>query len=178
MKRPLQEQKRRPGRKVSPVRRLGFAEELELDLWLSNGRCMAAIADLVEERCSLARLKSSVPAVQERTRQASEEVKGAVEALRRAAELLRDEEGEKLCPSNEVFALVSFDKELTWYLYLAGDAVFSFKSISDGACGVTLSDLAGSFLIRHLSNFRERYDAFLDGYFLPPRNGASRPGNY
>lgn len=164
MKRPLQEQKGKLGRRVSPVRRLGFAEELGLEMWFGQYRLLAAAAELIAEECAVSCHGSKCPAVQERTRQAGEKVLEAVEALRRAAELLWDEEAEKLFPGRDVFVMVNLNAEQAWGLYLADR---SFQPSGFLARGLqsdeTLSDLAGAFLVRHLEAFRRKYEAFVGG---------------
>lgn len=164
MKRPQQEQKRKPVHKVSPVRRLGFAEELGLEMWFGQYRLLAAAAELIAEECTVSCHGSKCPAVQERTRQASEEVKGAVEALRRAAELLWDEEAEKLFPGRDVFVMVNLNAEQAWGLYLA-DCSFQPSGFFERGLqsDETLSDLAGAFLVRRLEAFRRKYEAFVGG---------------
>lgn len=164
MKRPQQEQKRKPGRGVSPMRRLGFSEELGLEMWIEQGRLLTAAAELIAEECTVSPHGSKCPAVQERTRQAGEKVSEAVEALRRAAELLRDEEAESLFPGGRVYVLVDLNAEQAWGLYLADG---SFQPCGFSAAGLqsgeTLSDLAGAFLVRRLDAFRRKYDAFVSG---------------
>ncbi len=164
MKRTTQEQKRKPGRRVSPVRRLGFSEELELEMWFDQYHVLAAVAELIAEECAVRCYGSKCPEVRERTRQAGEKVLEAVEALRRAAELLWDEEAGRFSPGGEVFVLVGLNAEQAWGLYLAERSFlpsgFSARGLQSDE---TLSDLAGAFLVRRLEAFRRGYEAFVGG---------------
>lgn len=141
------------------VARLGFAEEDEVEVLLNCGRSMAALAKLIEERNVLSGIESKNECVMQHVKLALAEIKSGVACLNHAAELLRDDEAERLFAEEEALALVSLDKELECFFRLAVEA-----GVPGGDEG-SLSDMVSCFVGRHLRDFRGVYRAFWERYF-------------